>query len=207
MRYFLNIAIVFSSSLLLTACLPALGLVAGVGGGYYAADNVNKTKTKREKAIESRIRREYESTKLTTYHPPTQQSGYNSPTYQSAYGANTYAQQQQQPYYQQQPQMQLQQMNNQDIDKMVAGDISSQFLKGGLTRAIIINTEVKNGVATLYGNVPSKDVVKRAIEIARRAKGVREVVSRLLIQKEIPSPGLIPIIPPIIREKNKGRLY
>ena len=45
--------------------------------------------------------------------------------------------------------------------------------------AMKIDVTTSNGVVTLSGTVPSKHEETRAIELARQAQGVKQVVSRL----------------------------
>jgi osmotically-inducible protein OsmY len=44
-----------------------------------------------------------------------------------------------------------------------------------------INTEVRRGVVTLYGRVPSAELRNRALDIAGSARGVNRVVDKLVV--------------------------
>ncbi len=69
----------------------------------------------------------------------------------------------------------------QTTDERLTATLNQQYLGGGLTRILSVNTQIQNGVVTLYGNVPNEVVADRAVEIARRTNGVRDVISKLTI--------------------------
>lgn len=132
--------LLLSTATALSACDPiTLGL--GLGGGYVASREVNKSQEKKERAVDRRIERE-------------------------------------QQYYQEQDRSQAQ-----ASDQQIATQMTFGMLGGGLTNVLSITADVRGGVVTLYGTVPSPTVADRAVDIARRTPGVREVVSRLNIME------------------------
>lgn len=61
-------------------------------------------------------------------------------------------------------------------------DISSKLLNDSELRASLIDVKVSGGTATLSGHVPTEDLKKRAEQVARTVKGVRNVANDLVVQ-------------------------
>ena len=51
-------------------------------------------------------------------------------------------------------------------------------------KGLRINTEVHRGVVALHGRVASHELKQRALDLARRVKGVKEVKDRLTVVTE-----------------------
>ena len=67
------------------------------------------------------------------------------------------------------------------MDGRITSEINKKFIGGELTKVVAIHTFVQNGTVVLYGNVPSKSVADRAVDIARHIDGVRQVISKLVV--------------------------
>ena len=61
-------------------------------------------------------------------------------------------------------------------------DISSKLLNDSELRASIIDVKVVGGTASLSGHVPTEALKKRAEQIARTVKGVRNVTNEIVVQ-------------------------
>lgn len=61
-------------------------------------------------------------------------------------------------------------------------DISSKLLNDSELRASIIDVRVSGGTASLSGHVPTEALKKRAEQIARTVKGVRNVANDIVVQ-------------------------
>ena len=64
-------------------------------------------------------------------------------------------------------------------DSAISAKINARYMKDSRVSAMDIDVDTYNGVVTLKGNVPSYESKKRAISIAKRVEGVREVRSEL----------------------------
>ena len=67
-------------------------------------------------------------------------------------------------------------------DISITAEIKSFYLKDDIIRSGDIKVDTFNGVVTLYGHVPDKTTREHAIFLARQAKGIKEVISKLTIR-------------------------
>jgi BON domain len=61
-------------------------------------------------------------------------------------------------------------------------DISSKLLNDSELRASIIDVRVSGGTASLSGHVPTEELKKRAEQIARTVRGVRNIANDIVVQ-------------------------
>ncbi len=71
-------------------------------------------------------------------------------------------------------------------DAGITSTIKSKFLKDEHINAFDINVDTYEGVVTLHGNVPSESVKERAITLASGVKGVKKIVTKLVIVPPTP---------------------
>ncbi|NPA83796.1 MAG: BON domain-containing protein [Epsilonproteobacteria bacterium] len=70
-------------------------------------------------------------------------------------------------------------------DLLIKTQIEYKFIKTKGIPASTIMTIVRNGSVELYGKVHSKESARKAMDLALRVKGVREVTSYLIIKEPI----------------------
>ena len=68
-------------------------------------------------------------------------------------------------------------------DEFIALKIHTKFMKDKSVPANDIMVGVRSGVVTLKGELKSQDQINRAIEIAERQKGVKEVKAYLVLKE------------------------
>ncbi len=66
-------------------------------------------------------------------------------------------------------------------DARITAEINRQYVGDHVVSAAKVDVDTYMGVVTLWGNLPSRDAVDRAIEIAESVKGVVKVVSKLKV--------------------------
>jgi hyperosmotically inducible protein len=66
-------------------------------------------------------------------------------------------------------------------DATITSSINAKYVKDRQISAVDINVDTYNGVVTLHGNVPSQRTADRAVALARATKGVKKVISRLVV--------------------------
>ena len=66
-------------------------------------------------------------------------------------------------------------------DASITAGVKTRFINDAQVDALNINVDTYEGVVTLNGSVPSKSVEHRAVQIARSVKGVKGVVSKLVL--------------------------
>jgi hyperosmotically inducible protein len=66
-------------------------------------------------------------------------------------------------------------------DGTITAAINTRYVKDDLINAFDINVDTYRGTVTLYGSVPSEQAARRAVDLARAVKGVRQVESRLTV--------------------------
>ncbi|MCA1804714.1 MAG: BON domain-containing protein [Xanthomonadaceae bacterium] len=81
-------------------------------------------------------------------------------------------------YYVAQDERSLEQISR---DASITSRINASYVKDDLVSAMDVNVDTYNGVVTLRGTVPSSRAAHRAVELARAAKGVTRVISRLTV--------------------------
>ncbi|RKX60194.1 MAG: transporter [Thermodesulfobacteriota bacterium] len=68
-------------------------------------------------------------------------------------------------------------------DAKITAEIKLKLLQDPITKARKIDVDTVNGVVTLTGLVETEKEIKRAIEIAKSVKGVKEVINNLKVGK------------------------
>jgi hyperosmotically inducible protein len=66
-------------------------------------------------------------------------------------------------------------------DKLIVGKINSSLLAEPNMRTFNIDVDVNNGIVTLTGIIGTEELKNRAIDIARKTKGVVEVIDNLKV--------------------------
>ena len=66
-------------------------------------------------------------------------------------------------------------------DASITSSVKTKFLKDKYIDAFDINVDTYESVVTLHGNVPSEEVKERAIKLASSVKGVKKIVTKLVI--------------------------
>jgi len=78
-------------------------------------------------------------------------------------------------------------------DDAVTADVSAKYQRDDTLRHTDIGVTTTNGVVTLDGNVQSDDERQRAVAIARRSSGVKQVEDKLRVIEASPPPlGVVP---------------
>jgi len=67
-------------------------------------------------------------------------------------------------------------------DPTLATHVKIAFLNDPLLAGLRIQASASAGVVTLSGTVRAPEQAERAVEVARRVQGVREVISRLTLR-------------------------
>jgi len=67
-------------------------------------------------------------------------------------------------------------------DQLIVTNIKSQFLADPEVKGLQINVDSFKGVVTLEGFVKTANEAERAVYLARRVSGVRDVQSRLMLK-------------------------
>ena len=66
-------------------------------------------------------------------------------------------------------------------DTTITSSVKTKFIKDDYIKAFDINVDTYESVVTLHGNVPSEFVKERAIKLASSVKGVKKIVTKLVI--------------------------
>jgi hyperosmotically inducible protein len=66
-------------------------------------------------------------------------------------------------------------------DATITSSVNAKFVSDGRVNAWNVNVDTYEAVVTLHGHVPSGAAAKRAIDLARSVKGVKQVRSKLAI--------------------------
>jgi hyperosmotically inducible protein len=66
-------------------------------------------------------------------------------------------------------------------DIVVTSSVKTKLLKDPDVAGLDINVDTYRGEVTLYGSVPSDQVKQRAILLSTSVKGVKKIISRLVI--------------------------
>lgn len=69
-------------------------------------------------------------------------------------------------------------------DVGIHGSVKTALVRDEQVSGLKIDVDVRRGVVSLYGRVPSEAVRSRAIDIARNVRGVQKVEDRLTIVTE-----------------------
>jgi osmotically-inducible protein OsmY len=78
-------------------------------------------------------------------------------------------------------------------DDAVTADVYAKYQRDDTLRHTDIGVTTTNGVVTLNGNVQSDDERRRAVDIARRSTGVKQVDDKLQVIEASPPPlGIVP---------------
>lgn len=85
--------------------------------------------------------------------------------------------------------------NQLTTDTGVVARVTAALLEDPRTRLYPIDVASDHGIVTLSGTVPSEEVKKAAEEIARRQKGVVQVINALQVREEEEEPLLPPVAP------------
>ncbi len=74
------------------------------------------------------------------------------------------------------------------VDSTVTAKVMGQLVADATLRDADLAVTTDNGVVTLKGNVPSEEAHQHALELARRAAGVKRVQDNLQIMEPMPTP-------------------
>jgi len=66
-------------------------------------------------------------------------------------------------------------------DTAIQTSVKLRLVSDRIIKGLKINTEVKRGVVTLIGTVPTEEVRRKAVGIAERVKGVKRVDDQLYV--------------------------
>jgi hyperosmotically inducible protein len=66
-------------------------------------------------------------------------------------------------------------------DATITSSVKTKFIKDEHIKAFDINVDTYESVVTLHGNVPSEAVKERAIKLASSVKGVKKIVTKLVV--------------------------
>lgn len=66
-------------------------------------------------------------------------------------------------------------------DATITSKVKTKLIKDKHIQALDINVDTYEGVVTLHGNVPSDNIKERAIQLASSVKGVKKIVTKLVI--------------------------
>lgn len=69
-------------------------------------------------------------------------------------------------------------------DSMITAKVKEVFVRDDKVSALSVSVETDKGVVTLTGDVKSKSEVDAAVRAAKKVKGVKKVVSKLVIEPE-----------------------
>lgn len=69
-------------------------------------------------------------------------------------------------------------------DALLFRSVQRRLLEDGELESVAVSASVEDGVVTLEGEVPSKAVRDRAVQVAKETAGVTEVVSRIRVAEE-----------------------
>ena len=69
-------------------------------------------------------------------------------------------------------------------DSMITAKVKEVFLRDDKVSVLSISVETDNGVVTLTGDVESKSEAHAAVRAAKKVKGVKKVVSKLVVEPE-----------------------
>ncbi len=83
---------------------------------------------------------------------------------------------------------QIQRDRAREVDQKVQYQINRELLSGELTQVVAVQIDVRDGIVSLYGTVPSQAVADRAFNLARATTGVKQVISNLVIVEMEVSP-------------------
>jgi hypothetical protein len=67
-------------------------------------------------------------------------------------------------------------------DAIITGRVKAEVLKASDGKSIDINVDTQNGVVRLTGFAPSNSDIDRAVEIAKRVEGVKDVQHTLTVK-------------------------
>ncbi|NOZ13204.1 MAG: BON domain-containing protein [Acidobacteria bacterium] len=66
-------------------------------------------------------------------------------------------------------------------DARITAEINRQYIADSVVSARKVDVDTYMGVVTLWGNLPSRKAVDRAVSIAESVKGVIKVISKLKV--------------------------
>ncbi|HIL40029.1 MAG: BON domain-containing protein [Methylococcales bacterium] len=69
-------------------------------------------------------------------------------------------------------------------DAVITAEVKALFLGDSQIESFKISVDTHQGIVTLAGNVPSKRMINRAIELTRTVEGIEEINSLLLVDGE-----------------------
>ena len=69
-------------------------------------------------------------------------------------------------------------------DAVITAEVKALFLGDSQIESFKISVDTHQGIVTLAGNVPSKRMINRAIELARAVEGIEEINSLLRVDGE-----------------------